>query len=411
MLKTTEKYQSPGAKAWTYVFLLCLVGCLNYLDRIMITTMRPAIKLAIPMTEADFGLLTAVFLWVYGLCSPLAGYLSDRFKRSSVIIASLFLWSAVTWLTAHATTFGELVTTRALMGISEACYIPAALALIMDYHKGATRSFATGLHMAGILAGQSLGSIGGYLSEHHEWNYPFKIFGVAGMAYALILAISLRDAPDRAGAGRREDIHLPRAMHTLFREPSFILVLICWTLIGICGWIVLGWLPSYYMETFNLSQGRSGVYSTTYISLAGLAGVVLGGFLADRWQRVNPTARVLVPAIGAFLAATGVLLGSNSMVLIVTIACFVLYALTKAFSDANMMPVLCMIVDTRYIATGYGILNFFACLAGGLGLYAGGLLRDAAINIRNIFLVAGVLLLVCGFLLIAVIKRMRRTAV
>src|SRR4051812_16778753 len=100
----------------------------------MITTMRDPIKESIQMTEAQFGLLTSVFLWVYGVLSPFGGYLADRFNRRSVIMVSLFVWSAVTWWTGHVHTFHELLAARALMGISEACYIPAALALIADYH-------------------------------------------------------------------------------------------------------------------------------------------------------------------------------------------------------------------------------------------------------------------------------------
>src|SRR5688500_11949649 len=92
---TTEKLMP---KAWLFVFLLSIVGCLNYLDRIMITTMRTSILEAIPMSETQFGLLTSVFLWVYGILSPIGGYLADKFKRTQVILGSLLVWSIVTWL-------------------------------------------------------------------------------------------------------------------------------------------------------------------------------------------------------------------------------------------------------------------------------------------------------------------------
>src|SRR6186713_2134477 len=112
------------ARAWLMVGLLWVVGGLNYLDRVIITTMRGSLTEAIPMTDAQFGLLTSVFLWVYGLLSPFAGFIADKFNRSRVIIVSLIVWSGVTWLTSHASTFNELLLTRALMGVSEACYIP-----------------------------------------------------------------------------------------------------------------------------------------------------------------------------------------------------------------------------------------------------------------------------------------------
>src|SRR5690606_30650925 len=151
------------------------------------TTMRGSIVEAIPMTDAQFGLLTAVFLWIYGLLSPVAGFMADRLGKSKVILGSLFVWSLVTWLTGYAKTFEQLLVTRALMGISEACYIPAALALIMDYHRGPTRSLATGIHMAGIMTGQSLGFVGGWLAESYAWNTAFLLFGVFGVVYSLVL--------------------------------------------------------------------------------------------------------------------------------------------------------------------------------------------------------------------------------
>jgi len=123
-------------RAWLIVGVLWVVAALNYLDRIMITTMRDSLTQAVPMTDAQFGLLTSVFLWVYGLLSPLAGFLADRFNRSRLIVFSLLVWSLLTWLTGHARSFEELIAVRALMGLSEAAYLPAALALIADYHRG-----------------------------------------------------------------------------------------------------------------------------------------------------------------------------------------------------------------------------------------------------------------------------------
>ncbi|HET9279293.1 MAG TPA: MFS transporter, partial [Flavitalea sp.] len=250
-------------KAWLFVFLLSIVGCLNYLDRIMITTMRTSIIEAIPMTETQFGLLTSVFLWVYGILSPLGGFLADRLKRSHVILGSLFVWSIVTWMTAHATSFQELLATRALMGISEACYIPAALAFITDYHKGNTRSLAVGFHMVGVIAGQALGFVGGWMAELHAWNYAFNFFGIAGIIYAILLTFFLKDAPDRirqndGSASAEEKVGFKDAITNLFTNRGFFIALCFWGLLGIVGWLIVGWLPTYYKEQFDLSQSVAG---------------------------------------------------------------------------------------------------------------------------------------------------------
>jgi len=394
------------SRAWLVVGLLCVVGCLNYLDRIMITTMRVSIIEAIPMTDAQFGLLTAVFLWIYGLLSPFAGFLADRFSRSRVIIGSLFVWSAVTWLTAHATTYNELLATRALMGISEACYIPAALSLIVDYHRGSTRSLATGIHMSGIMIGQSLGFMGGFMADRFAWNSAFRLFGIIGIIYAALLFFVLKDAPSSPNSiettEQPEKVSLMTGVRSLFSQPSFVLLLLFWGMLGMVGWLIVGWLPTYYKERFSLSQSEAGIYATGYLHMASLVGVLLGGFLADRWSRTNERARVLLPAIGLLLAAPGVLVASTTSILALAVVGFVLYALTRTFTDANLMPILCTVADARYRATGYGLMNLFACVVGGVGIYAGGVLRDNHVNVQLLFWVAAALMVVCAGLLLMV---------
>lgn len=392
--------------AWLVVALLFFVGALNYLDRTMITTMRSSIVEAMPMTDAQFGLLTSVFLWVYGIFSPFAGFLADRFNRSRVIIGSLIVWSAVTWLTAHATTFEELLVTRALMGISEACYIPAALALIVDYHKGATRSLATGIHIAGIMVGQSLGFVGGWMAEKHDWNFVFRIFGIIGILYSVVLVFMLRDLTstkvDEFVEKKEDKVNFFKAIKELFSRRSFILMFAFWGLIGIVGWLIIGWLPTYYKEHFNLSQGVAGLYATGYLIPASIVGLLWGGFWADRWSRTNPRARILVPVIGLCIAVPFIFMASYTTVLSLAIIFFLVYAFTRSFVDSNLMPILCMVADPRYRATGFGILNFFATVVGGIGLYAGGILRDAHIDLSKMFQFSALTMVICAFLLFMV---------
>lgn len=389
------------------------MGCLNYIDRIMITTMRGSIMEAMPMTDAQFGLLSSVFLWVYGVLSPFAGFLADKFKRSQVIIVSLFVWSAVTWLTAHAGTYGELLLTRALMGVSEACYMPAALALIADYHRGPTRSLATGIHMMGVGLGQSLGFVGGALAEQHDWTYAFSLFGGIGIGFAFLLAFGLRDAPKQkaesaATKEKTDRIGFRNALEKLFGRKEFLVILLFWGLLGVVAWLIVGWLPTFYKERFGLSQGTAGLYATGYINVMAMAGVLLGGFLADRWSKVNRGARILVPAIGMLLAAPAVFVASYAPVLWLAVGGFMVYGLTKAFTDANMMPVLCMVADERYRATGYGVLNMCSCIVGGIGLYAGGSLRDADVPLGLIFQSASGLMLVCAVLMFGLNRRLKK---
>jgi len=392
--------------AWLVVALLWGVALLNYLDRLMITTMRDSLRQAIPMTDSQFGLLTSVFLWVYGGLSPLAGFFADRFSRSRLIVISLLVWSAVTWLTGHAQTFEQLLAARAIMGISEACYIPAALALIADYHRGPTRSLATGVHMTGISVGSALGGVGGWLAERSGWSHAFSLFGVIGIGYAVVLALVLRDPPAEAAAARAErsshGADFRRALLQLARDRTFLLLVLFWGLLGATGWVIVSWMPTYFNERFQLGQGAAGFSATGYLFSAALGGLLFGGAWADRWSRRNRRARILVPMIGLLIAAPVVVVAARSDLLVVAIGGLMVYGFTRSFSDSNMMPILCMTVDARYRATGYGVLNMFSCLAGGLGTYGGGYLKDHHVGLSMIFQLAAVLVAVCGVVLLLV---------
>jgi MFS family permease len=391
-------------RAWLIVALLWFVGCLNYLDRIMITTMRGSLQAAIPMTDAQFGLLTSVFLWVYGLLSPFAGFLADRAGRSRVIIASLFVWSLLMWLTGHAKTFDQLLLARALMGISEACYIPAALALIADYHRGPTRSLANGVHLTGIMVGSALSGVGGWLAEKYSWNYGFSLFGIVGIGYSLFLVLLLRDVPKADGnisaSPPQNQVCLGAAIISLFSRGSFIIACVYWGLLGLAGWAVIGWLPTYLNDQFHLSQGRAGLSATGYVYAAAMVGLPLGGFWADRWSRINERGRIFVAMLGLCLAAPAILLAASTGLLGFAVAGLVCFGLARAFADANMMPILCLVSDPRYRATGYGILNLFGCMMGGCAIYAGGALRDAHVDPSRIFQFSAASLALCAVLLV-----------
>jgi len=392
---------SPG-RAWLVVGLLWLPGCINYLDRVMITTMRSSLLEAIPMSDAQYGLLTTVFLFFYAALSPFAGFLADRIGRTRVIIGSLIAWSIVTWLTGYASSFEQLLLSRALLAISEVCYIPAAIALITDYHSGSSRSLANGINMSGIMAGSALGGLGGWLAERHEWSFPFVVFGQLGLGVAVVLMIFLRDLPVvRLTAGGVVDpaIQLTDAFKSLLGRRDFLIVVVYWSCLGTAAWSVLAWMPTYLKEHFQLSQGKAGLIGTVSLQSASFLGVIIGGFWADRWSRTRPRAPVYVVMVGLAMAVPSILLISTTNVLWLAVAGLVSFGLFKSFADTNMMPILTLICDSRYRATAWGVLSMCACTIGGLAIYAGGVLRDAQISVVRIFQFGGVLFLISIVLL------------
>jgi MFS family permease len=393
------------------VGILWVVALVNYLDRLMITTMRDPLKAEITMSDAQFGLLTSVFLWVYGVFSPLGGFLADRFSRRALIIASLFIWSVITWMTGHMHSFEGLLVARGLMGLSEACYIPAALALIADYHPGPTRSLATGLHMSGIYAGAALGGVGGFIAEHYGWRAGFQWLGLFGVLYALLTIFLLRDASvptarsstPRAGG----QIKVFVVLRALLGKPAFWILMFVSALVGVANWGIYGWLPTYLREHFKLGLGAAGMTATGYIQVASFAGVLVGGLWADRWSRTQPRARALVPAIGFCVVAPCLFFGINAALLPLAVGGLVIYGIGRGFFDANLMPILRDTADERYSATGYGILNFVGVAMGGLLIYVGGWLKDANVDLARVFQVSAAGLFLVGVLLFVLKPRGR----
>ena len=321
--------------------------------------------------------------------APIGGYLADRYSRRLTICGSLFAWSAVTWWTGHVGSYSELLTARTLMGISEAFYIPAALALIADFHTGPTRSRAVGLHQMGIYCGVIIGGFSGYIADAPGlgWRWGFDVCGVAGMAFALPLLWLLRDAPQVAGV--EEKVVSPMsAAKSLLGNSSFILLVLYFTLPALAGWVVRDWMPTILKTEFGIGQGKAGMSATLYWQVAAIIGAFIGGWLADRWMRRTQRGRIYVSALGMACivpAMFGVGYAPQTGMLWVALAFLMLFGLGWGFFDCNNMPILCQITRPELRATGYGIMNLVSISAGGLADWGFGILRDRQVPLFGIF--------------------------
>ena len=386
--------------AWFVVALLFPVALLNYLDRQMLATMKASMVGDIPTiaNKADWGLVLGCFKWTYAVLSPFAGYVADRLGRRYVIVASLFVWSLVTWYTGHVTTFNELITARALMGISEAFYIPAALALIADFHPSATRSRAVGVHQTGIYLGQILGGFAGYVADSadHGLRWAFSTCGMIGILYALPLLVLLRN-PERPAVTATEASERAEkggVWRGLLTNRNFILLVLYFTLPAIAGWVVRDWMPEILREKFSLGQGKAGVSAILFVQIASLIGAVVGGTLADRWMRTTSRGRIFASAIGMMMFLPALFSVGNAGTLTMAIIGLIIFGLGWGFFDCNNMPILCQITRPELRATGYGIMNLVSISCGGFGDWAFGVLRDRHVPLNLIFgAFAGVALL------------------
>ena len=383
--------ERAGNYAWLVVALLAPVALLNYLDRQMLAAMKFSVMADIPDigSEANWGKILALFKWTYAFLSPIGGYLADRFSRRHVIAGSLVMWSGVTWATGQVTSFEQLVVTRAVMGVSEAFYIPAALALIADYHLGPTRSRAVGMHQMGIYAGVILGGFSGYAADSPElgWRWMFGLCGLLGVLYAGPLFLLVRNAPRGANAVEAAGTSPRRALGELLGNPSFILLVLYFTLPAMAGWIVRDWMPAILKTEFDLGQGLAGVSATVYWMVAAILAAFGGGWLADRWMRRTARGRIYTSAIGMVLIAIammGVGYAPRTGLLSVAVAFLIVFGLGWGFFDANNMPILCQIARPHLRATGYGLMNMVSISCGGLADWGFGILRDLHVPLMAI---------------------------
>lgn len=369
MNKTTSKIYP-----WVVVALLWGVALLNYMDRQMLSTMKESMQLDISelQTAENFGRLMAVFLWIYGLMSPFAGAIADRVNRKWLIVISLFVWSAVTYGMGYANTFTEIYWLRALMGVSEALYIPAGLSLIADWHSDKTRSLAVGIHMTGLYTGQAIGGFGATVAASYTWHTAFHWFGLIGIAYALLLVLCLRENPNHnvvkpnVETNKIEKESILKGFSALFSTVAFWIILFYFAAPSLPGWAIKNWLPTLFSENLNLPMAEAGPMSTITIALSSFCGVVAGGILSDRWVQRNIRGRIYISAIGLGLTIPALFLLGFGHNTIGVIAAGMLFGIGFGIFDANNMPILCQFVSPKYRATAYGIMNMTGVFAGAM---------------------------------------------
>lgn len=358
---------------WVVVALLWVVALLNYMDRQMLSTMREAMQIDISELETavNFGRLMAIFLWIYGCVSPFAGAVADRVSRKWLIVASLGVWSTVTLLMGYCTTFNQIYWLRALMGVSEALYIPAALSLIADYFTGSARSLAIGIHMTGLYLGQAIGGFGATLASAYSWQTTFHWFGVIGIIYALVLIFALRDKkhqPQETQASQQTAAKEPvwKSFALIFSNISFWIILFFFASSSLPGWATKNWLPTLFADSLGVSMSVAGPVSTITIAVSSFVGVLLGGSLSDRWVKKNLRGRVYTSAIGLTLMIPALIFIGIGEGMFAAIGAGVCFGVGYGMFDTNNMPILCQFVSVKHRATAYGLMNMTGVFAGAI---------------------------------------------
>ena len=396
---------------WFVVILLWFVALLNYLDRQMLSTMKPSMMADIHelVSAENFGRLMAVFLWIYALMSPVSGIIADRLNRKWLIVGSLFVWSAVTLLMGYAQTYDQIYWLRALMGVSEAFYIPAGLSLIADYHDGKTRSLAIGIHTTGIYLGQAFGGFGATVAEHFTWQSTFHGFGLLGVIYSFVLVFFLKEKKGYNVAEARQTSILKefsnsfRGVGMLLANISFWVILFYFSAPSLPGWATKNWLPTLLSETLNLDMAEAGPLATITMAMASFAGVLIGGIISDKWVQKHLKGRIYTGVIGLALTIPALILLGFGHSLATVLGGALCFGLGFGIFDVNNMPILCQFVSARYRATAYGLMNLVGISSGALITNWLGKSADAG-HLNSDFAYLGLVVIVAIILQLAVLK-------
>ena len=381
-----REHDSEGNTAASTAFLVAWMWVayfLNYCDRQAVFAMFKVLKTDLSMSETQLGLTGALFLWVYGIGCPIAGFLADRFSKKMLIIGSLIVWSLVTIATGLSVSASMLLAMRAAMGVSEALFMPAAISMTTNSTAPKWRSRAvaslTTAQIAGVIAGASFG---GWMAQQGHWRMAFILLGLCGLAYAAPFAWYLSRLPigadrDETAGDLRSDLasfetNSRPSLLSIFQVPTFRILCAAFPLFVFGLWMIYSWLANYIEEKFALSTAQAAWISTAYLQLATIFGLFAGGYIADRFRKKYRSARmtVLLASVGCcapLLVAIGQVENLDLLKFIL-----VAYGFFSGWMIGNIFPAAFEVVGSSRRGLAVGILNFFgAALSGFAPLMVG----------------------------------------
>lgn len=380
--------------------MLWIAFVINYVDRQVVFSIFPALTRDLGFTNAQLGLIGTIFIWIYSLCNPLVGRISDVYSRPRLIVISIVLWSMATLGTGLAGSVTAFLALRAVMGVTEALYVPPALGVIGTLHSGATRSRALALHGTAQFAGIVVGSsFGGFMADGPGWRTAFFVLAGVGLLYAPVLWIRLRhlDSPHavlapKAAAGGSSP-YRDMAGNACYLALSLAFFSLC-----IILWMIYAWLPTHLGEKMGLSMSRAGVEAAFWVQTGNLTGNLIGGALGDALSRRWPVARFVLVCIGltccapfAYFALASTTLGAFKV-----FACG--FGLTAGLMTGNHFAASYDVTAPSNYGIGAGTLNMVGGISGGAAIFVAGQLKDT-LGIRGLMGWSAVFAVTCAVIL------------
>ena len=395
---------------WEIIFLLWVAYFLNQADRQVFNTVLPHIQELLGATDATMGLISTCFNLFFALTVPFAGYFADRLSRSKIIIFSVTLFSVATMFTGYASTVVLMIMMRSVAtGVGEAIFGPTYPAIIAEYHDSRTRARAMSIHQTAYYVGViASGFLAGLVADKLGWQYSFLIFGAAGVVFAFVLLLRLRDkntAQQKAEATQQSKPSFFEAMAAIFKVPTAVCMIFGFTSLIFVLTGYLTWMPKCLMETFDLSSASAGFNSMFWTHAAAFVGVLVAGSLSDKLaaSKGGGKNRLILQAGGLLLAAPCIVLMGVSKEIWVVYAALAGFGFFRAFFDANTYSILYDVISERYHSSASAVLQMFGFGMGSLAPLILGLmspklgLSGGIATLGAIWVVAGIVLLVAKF--------------
>ena len=360
---------APAYK-WLLVGMLWFVCLFNYADRQAVFSVFPLIKQQMQLSDLQLGIVGSSFMWMYALFGPFAGWLCDRLPRKRLVLGALVFWSLATAATALTHTYGQLVICRALGGLGEAFYFPAAMSLIGDYHGPGTRSRAMALHQSSVYAGSIAGgALSGLVGQFYGWRLSFVVFGVAGILLGLVLWGFLRE-PVRgmSEAGRTDGVRgegFGRELLAVLGNRMVFLLIAVFVGANFVAVVFLAWMPTFLYQKFHMSLSMAGLNGTAYLQIASVLGVLAGGLIADAMVKRMAGGRWLTQSIGLLCGVPFLFLTGWTTAVPVLIVAMIGFGFFKGLYDANIFAGLYDVVLVSRRGAAAGLLNSLGWLGGG----------------------------------------------
>lgn len=375
--KRTALEQPPWWVKWEMLFWLWGAFFLNQADRALYGVVLPQLKKELALTPQQEGLIGSVFFWTLACVVPLAGYASDLVSRRKIISGCLFFWSLATSGTALARNWLHLMFFRSIAtGGGEAFYAPAANALIGDFHQK-TRSLALSIHQTSLYFGViASGFLGGMAADRWGWRAAFWIFGAAGLVWALLIWLRLRDPPNQAAKTTLGQPTSWEALSILFRTPTALLLTLAFTADVFVNNGYMVWSPTFLHEKFSFSLQEAGGFSMLYHHVFAFVGVLAGGALSDLLAVRRPRARLEIQFLGLLLGAGFIYLmgrGETQTMIYLGMAGFGLF---RGVYEANIYASLYEVIPQRLRASASGVMIMMAFLTGGASPLLLGMIKE-----------------------------------